>query len=390
MSRRWNLGRDRAGAALALAAALAAAALGGCGDKITIPRPTGLFSVTNYHADTLYTEQQPVQVAVINNNLFVLDGSGVLVKRGLRFTEIGRVPLSGQPTAFCPDERGQLVFVWQQASRTVGIFNSSNLDTVEISSPLADVDTVAAVAACARGIESVAGALTFLYLSDPHAGVIHRYAYTQGGGLLPYGLLARSDGEGARAVHVPAGMAVDRDGMLLVCDADPARNWVIRFDPTPSSGDVTPLWHGQQPQRGHAIVFADSTCSPAAPIDVTLGDAAACGQADWVGGTSADPGEFNVPRGLAVDGSGQVFVADSGNNRIQLFNPDGSYVMLFGTDASTPGPVSLGSVDWRTGALAGNINYGAYLFVLTPGTNQVRKFISDAQYTYINKHPPPP
>ncbi len=35
-------------------------------------------------------------------------------------------------------------------------------------------------------------------------------------------------------------------------------------------------------------------------------------------------------RGVAVDEQGYIFVADSGNNRIQIFNPDGTYLRSFG------------------------------------------------------------
>ncbi len=35
-------------------------------------------------------------------------------------------------------------------------------------------------------------------------------------------------------------------------------------------------------------------------------------------------------RGVAVDQQGYIFVADSGNNRIQIFNPDGTFLRLFG------------------------------------------------------------
>lgn len=35
-------------------------------------------------------------------------------------------------------------------------------------------------------------------------------------------------------------------------------------------------------------------------------------------------------RGVAVDDQGFIYVADSGNNRIQIFNPDGTFVRLFG------------------------------------------------------------
>ena len=33
---------------------------------------------------------------------------------------------------------------------------------------------------------------------------------------------------------------------------------------------------------------------------------------------------------MAVDEGGFIFVADSGNNRIQIFNPDGTFLRAFG------------------------------------------------------------
>lgn len=38
------------------------------------------------------------------------------------------------------------------------------------------------------------------------------------------------------------------------------------------------------------------------------------------------PGEFNVPHGIALDSKGRVFVADRGNNRIQIFDQDGKFL----------------------------------------------------------------
>ena len=37
-------------------------------------------------------------------------------------------------------------------------------------------------------------------------------------------------------------------------------------------------------------------------------------------------GAFSYPRGICIDPEGQVFVADKGNNRIQVFQPDGTYI----------------------------------------------------------------
>ena len=54
-----------------------------------------------------------------------------------------------------------------------------------------------------------------------------------------------------------------------------------------------------------------------------------------VGQAGADPGNFNAPRGLAVAQDGTLFVADSRNNRIQHFSPDGTLLNL-GVSLATP------------------------------------------------------
>jgi hypothetical protein len=63
--------------------------------------------------------------------------------------------------------------------------------------------------------------------------------------------------------------------------------------------------------------------------------------------------------------------------------------MLFGSQEKTPGPVSLGAVDWRTGSGETEINYGAYVFLVVAGQQEVRKFISSEQYIFINQDLPP-
>lgn len=45
------------------------------------------------------------------------------------------------------------------------------------------------------------------------------------------------------------------------------------------------------------------------------------------------PGEFNLPHGLALDASGNVYVADRENHRVQVFSPTGSFLKQF-TDES--------------------------------------------------------
>ena len=41
------------------------------------------------------------------------------------------------------------------------------------------------------------------------------------------------------------------------------------------------------------------------------------------------PGEFRKPSGVAVDGAGNIFVADTDNNRVQKLGPDGAPLLAF-------------------------------------------------------------
>jgi sugar lactone lactonase YvrE len=53
--------------------------------------------------------------------------------------------------------------------------------------------------------------------------------------------------------------------------------------------------------------------------------------------TSTEPGEFAKPAGVAVDKDGNVFVSDSWNNRIEMFDADGVFIKAFGEAGDGPG-----------------------------------------------------
>jgi uncharacterized protein (TIGR03663 family) len=58
---------------------------------------------------------------------------------------------------------------------------------------------------------------------------------------------------------------------------------------------------------------------------------AATQQIGTTGVAGKGPGQFTSPRAVAVDGQSRIYVADSGNNRVQVFNPDGSFLRQFGS-----------------------------------------------------------
>lgn len=53
-----------------------------------------------------------------------------------------------------------------------------------------------------------------------------------------------------------------------------------------------------------------------------------------------NPGEFNFPTHLSVDGRGQVYVTDSLNCRIQIFDANGQFLRTFGSAGDGPGFLS--------------------------------------------------
>lgn len=58
------------------------------------------------------------------------------------------------------------------------------------------------------------------------------------------------------------------------------------------------------------------------------------------GVTGAEPGQFNTPRGIAVDPAtvagvaGDIYVADSGNFRVQKLGPAGEFILMFGREVN--------------------------------------------------------
>ena len=82
--------------------------------------------------------------------------------------------------------------------------------------------------------------------------------------------------------------------------------------------------------------------------------------------------QFESPRGVAVDGAGNVYVADTGNNRIQKFTSAGGYVTQWGSqgngDSKFRSPT--GVVVDRTGNV----------YVADTGNNRIQKFTGDGGY----------
>jgi DNA-binding beta-propeller fold protein YncE len=49
------------------------------------------------------------------------------------------------------------------------------------------------------------------------------------------------------------------------------------------------------------------------------------------------PGDFGAPQGVAVDGQGNVYVTDTLNDRVEIFDADGAFISTFGKAGDGPG-----------------------------------------------------
>ena len=229
------------------------------------------------------------------------------------------------------------------------------------------------------------------------------------------GNLLRSFGAGL--FIFPHGFHVDADGNVWVTDAqgpdgeDPNRDGkghqVIKFSP---EGEIL-LTLGTPGVAGDGtgpLLFTpcDVVTAPNGDIFVSEGHTGQAADAppdtvarivkfdsdgnfikSW-GRLGSGPGEFRTPHGLALDSQGRLFVADRGNNRIQIFDQDGNFLeewtqfsrlsgiyidaddMLYGADSESSATRNPG---WRRGLRVGSARTGEVLyFIPDPAGEQAR------------------
>jgi NHL repeat len=89
------------------------------------------------------------------------------------------------------------------------------------------------------------------------------------------------------------------------------------------------------------------------------------------------PGQFNVPHSIATDAQGNVYVADRGNRRIQVFDGDGKFLRQLTIDV--PAPLEARpAIGPKPTATTGTMAPGApWAICITPGPRQVL-FSADA------------
>jgi tripartite motif-containing protein 71 len=189
----------------------------------------------------------------------------------------------------------------------------------------------------------------------------------------------------------PRGVAVDRRGDLYV--ADSANNRIEKFS---DSGQLLAVWgrkhgdgtagigpgqfsdpRGLATDRGGDLYVADHGNNRIQKLASSGSVLAIWGRNGGDGLPGQGPGQFNKPRGVAVNRFGDVYVADKDNNRIQEFTARGRFLRKWGRNG---GDGSAGTGDGQF-----HIPYSVAagpnrLYVADTGNNRVQEFTFSGRF----------
>jgi len=79
-----------------------------------------------------------------------------------------------------------------------------------------------------------------------------------------------------------------------------------------------------------------------------------------------DPGTFSLPECVAVDGDGNLYVTDTFNDRLEIFDPDGNFISMFGRNGDGPADFE------RPKSVA--IDHDGHIWVVDAAQNRVKVF----------------
>ncbi|MBV8379207.1 MAG: 6-bladed beta-propeller [Paucibacter sp.] len=169
----------------------------------------------------------------------------------------------------------------------------------------------------------------------------------------PKGKFIREIGKNLYAWSFAHMVRIDKDDNIWVTDK--GSDMVISFDPAgrvrmvfgrkqeASDKETGPLEHPNPPlpaEEGRFRQVTDMAWDPQGNVYISDGYvnsrvAKADKDGNWIkswGERGSKPGEFNTPHSIAADASGNIYVADRGNRRIQVFDGEGKVLRIIKID----------------------------------------------------------
>lgn len=134
----------------------------------------------------------------------------------------------------------------------------------------------------------------------------------------------------------PLGIDVDRQGNLYVADISAKAIFIYNKDGKFLRRIGDPKWFDRLANvtvdpRGDRVYLVDIGGVASQQHRVRVVDASSGEPLFDFGKRGKDPGDFNFPRDLVVGKDGRLYIVDSGNFRVQVFDRDGKFMKTFGS-----------------------------------------------------------
>ena len=209
----------------------------------------------------------------------------------------------------------------------------------------------------------------------------------------PNGAFIREIGKGLYAWSFAHSVRVDRNDHIWAIDK--GSDMVVRFNP---AGQVVMVFGRRRESADPETKPWEEVEPPLAPVDglfrqptdvawdssgnIYISDgyvnsrvAKIDKNGEWVtswGSFGTGPGEFDNPHNIAVDARGQVYVADRGNARIQVFDGDGRFLRQFKIEVPLPkgARLPIGNTPDTPATTGTNAPGSPFVVCITPGPTQ--------------------
>jgi hypothetical protein len=357
-----------------------------------------------------------------SGNVYVADEASNVVRKitpsGVVTTLAGTSGVRGSADGTGPAAQFSTpIGVAVDGSGNVYVADFSN-ETVRKITPSGVVSTVAGTAGVAGTVNGTGTAAQFsspvgiavdgsgnLYVADQTdytirkvtpAGVVTTLAGTAG-------VVGSADGAANIArFNNPYGLAVDGNGNVYVADSG---NGIIReISPAGVTTTIagTAKVYGSANGTGAAAEFnvplavavdgsgnvyvsdySNSNVRKITSSGVVTSLAGNTGITGYADGTGAGA-EFNSPFGIGVDGSGNVYVADSGNNEIRKITSSGTVTTLAGSRPNTNGTGAAAGFNLTTGVA---VDASGNVYVADQQNDEIRKITPDGAVTTLAGSP---
>src|SRR6185436_12335668 len=93
--------------------------------------------------------------------------------------------------------------------------------------------------------------------------------------------------------------------------------------------------------------------------------------------TIGSPNAFSRPTELALDTLGNIYVIDGGNHRVQKYDKDGNFILMWGSNGAGDGQFLFNVPPAHYGSIT--VDKDGYVYV-TDHHNRVQKFDSDGNF----------